>query len=94
MIIKSDIDPKVVWKLEEVAEKRGLTLGEYVAELASAEVERPVVRVDWWEGSANRCVQLMDAGRTNAEIVERLGLRPKTVARRRRLYNLAKGVPA
>ena len=92
MIVKVDLDPRVLWKLEDVAEKQGLTLAEYVAQLAAAEVERPVVRVDWWEGSANRCIRLMDAGRTNAEIVAVLGLRPNTVARRRRMYDQAQGV--
>lgn len=94
MIVKADIDPKVVWKLEEVAEKRGLTLSAYLAELATAEVHRPVVRIDWWEGSANRCVQLMEYGLSNAQIADRLGLDIKTVRKRRRVFELATGVSA
>ena len=86
MIVKTDLDPRVVWKLELVAEKQGQTLGEYLAVLASREVERPVVRVDWWEGIANRCIRLMDAGRSNDEIAELLGVSTRTVKKYRAMY--------
>ena len=92
MIVKTDIDPKVVWRLEAVAEKQGLTLSQYIAQLATAEVQRPVVRVDWYEGSANQCIRLFEYGLNNTEVVDRLGLSLATVKRRRRIYNQAKAV--
>jgi len=89
VIVKTDLDPKVVWRLEAVAEKQGLTLSQYLAQLATAEVQRPVVRVDWYEGSANQCIRLFEYQLSNTEVSERLGLSLSTVKRRRRIYDLA-----
>ncbi len=89
--VKTPLDERVLWKLEVLAEKEGLDLGVYIAQVATREVERPVVRVDWWDGAANRMIKLMDHGRTDDEIADLLGVSIKTVRKRRALWRLVEG---
>jgi len=89
--MKIQLDPKVVWKLEEIATKAGQSVTEYMAGVAEREVQKPTVRIDWYEGAANRIHKLMDHGRTDNYIAELLGLSRRTVYRRRQVWLLGAG---
>ena len=69
MIVKLELDPKLVWRLEEQAEKGGQSLSQYVADLVTLRSPAPKLR----PGSrAAEIVRLHGEGWTDVEIAERL----------------------
>lgn len=69
MIVKLELDPKLVWRLEELAEKGGQSLGQYIADLVTLRAPAPRLR----PGSrAAEILRLHGEGLTDVEIAERL----------------------
>lgn len=79
------LDPKVGWRLTDDAERRGLTLGEYLAELVTPRVSPPPVSA---AQTRDDVVALHAEGLTDTEIAERVGRVREHVARLRRAAGL------
>ena len=84
------LDPKLVWRLGELAEVRGVSTSEVVAELLAGVAAPAVVGQLTAEGDQTRAevARLHGLGLTDDEIAERVGRVREHVARVRRRLGL------
>lgn len=71
MIVKLDLDPKLVWRLDTEAERQGMKLQDYLVGLAIKERDRKSVMP--MTERQERIVELHGEGFTDVEIAEQLG---------------------
>lgn len=89
MILKIELDPKLVWRLDEVAERRGVSAAELAAEVVEkAFVQRPSKLALAGERTRAEVARLHAEGLTDVEIAERIGRVQEHVARTRRVLGL------
>lgn len=81
MIVKLDLDPKLVWRLEEQAEAEGVTVAQIVAR---AFAPRSTVQGSAGDRTRAEVARLHGAGLPDAEIAVRVGRVQEHVARVRR----------
>ena len=96
MILKVDLDPKLVWKLGEVAEKNGVTVDQLVAGVLVNRLQLRRMTPRKPERQA-RIVELHGEGFTDVEIAEQLECVREYVVQIRRRHGLKpnrKKVPA
>lgn len=84
MNVNVRLDPKLVWVLTDKAEEKGLTLPEFLGELAARAVPRPSAKSIAAEHTRNEVARLHGEGFTDAEIAARVGRVQEHVARVRR----------
>lgn len=86
MIVKLDLDPRVVWRLSEIAERRGVTESVVVAELVGT---RPrTARQDAGEVTRKKVIELHAAGLSDREIALSVGRVVEHVSRVRKAAGL------
>lgn len=83
--MKLDLHPKVVWAMDELAEKRGVSVADLVTEAVLPKMRKPSL-----VGEKTRAdvVRLHGEGLTDIQIAARLGRVPEHVARLRRAAGL------
>ena len=87
MILKVDLDPKLIWRLGEVAEKNGVTVDQIVAGLLVNRLQQRRVTPRKPERQA-RIVELHGEGFTDVEIAEQLECVREYVVQIRRRHGL------
>ncbi len=92
MIVKLDLDPKLVWRLEEAAERDGVTMSDYAIQVLCGDraVRQPhAKRVAAGVETQRKIAELHAQGLTDAEIADRVERVQGHVARLRRRLGLA-----
>lgn len=86
MIVKVDLDPKLVWRLEAAAEKRGMSFNDFAAArlLMPESVSHGLVSVSRADETRRRVVALHADGLTDEEIAASVDRVKEHVARLRR----------
>lgn len=83
--VKVKLDPRAVWKLEDTAEKRGMTLGEHIAEIVTPRVSKVHENGD---RTRSEVARLHALGLADEEIAARVDRVQEHVARLRRAAGL------
>lgn len=91
MLVKLDLDPKIVWRLEEQAESEGMTIGEFVGQAVTYGIKAPRKwHTNQFQGEITRqeIARLHAEGLTDAEIAQRVDRVREYVADVRRKLGL------
>lgn len=88
MIVKLDLDPKLVWRAEAIAEKRGMSLAQLVAVALVPPKSEQAPQTVAAQRTRLGVIELHSEGFTDAEIASRVGRVEGHVARVRRAAGL------
>lgn len=89
MEVKLRLEPRVLWRLTEMAERRGMRLSEFAVDVLERQLPRASGRQVQAQETRDRVLALHGEGFTDKEIAAQVGRVEEHVARLRRVAGLS-----